>query len=709
MKDTQGQASFTYFLNVVRRRRWGALAVFGAVFVFVLIWTFKAERVYRSVAKIAISQSQTNPTDLAEQRPVQMPLMVLLSTETQLLTGATFLESVINKMDSDITDKSLKGKFNEEYPPSKEITKRAERMRDWVHIESSNKSNVITIYAESKSPELAAALANNIVEAYEAYNRKRRESTITDHINTLKAVIDEQQKGVDEASRALSKFRKEKGIYTLSKEDEASLDKATLNLYLTDLPAAEKLLNDTALPYNAHKADYDKFLSIISGTDDKFLELLPAEILQSKTKTEYDQIRQNLDNLKKTRGNRHPKVKEAMEQLELKRQAIAQEYSQFMATLEKEYKLAQEKLDSYRKKIESSDQDRTVDDATTAELNRLQVRLDAAVKSYNALQEQVQEKYKELGALKGAEKGNLVTLIDKGHIPDKPAKPNRPLNIILGFIIAAIGGLGMAFTQEQLDVSIKSQEDIEDFLEIPLLGTIPLMKHSDNSGPKKEVVVVSDPKSITAEAFKTVRTGLFFASRNNDLKTILITSGAPGEGKTVFAVNLALTIAQSGSKTLLIDADIRKPRVHKILQLDNSEGLTSYLSNAGGIIKTQKCAEDNNLYVVTSGPIKMNPTELLGSPRMKNLIDEARKRFDKIIIDTPPVMTVSDPLILTGISDGVVQVINFGKSNKRVQLRTKSKINSFGGKIIGAVLNRVEFAKDGSNLYYQGYYYGSQS
>ena len=707
MKQPEGQTSFAYFLNVVRRRRWSALAVFGGIFVLVLIWTFKAEPVYRSVAKIAVSQSQTNPSDVGEERPINIPLNVLLSTETQLLTGTTFLESVLNKIDREVSDKKLKDMFLNEYPPDKNIVKRAELIRRWTKIESSIKSNVITINAESRYPEIAALIANKIVEAYEDYNRKRKEATITDHINTLIGVIDSSQKSVNEASKALSQFRKEKGIYALSKEDEASLDKATLNLYLTVLPTAEKERSDAEIPYNAHKAEYDKFLA---GNDngDKFLELLPAEVLQSKTKIEYDQIRQTLDSLKKTRGNRHPKVKEAMEQLSLKRQAIAKEYSQFMAKLEKDYKLAQQKLDDYRKKIESFDKERTADDETTAELNLLQTRYDIAIRSYNALQQQVQEKYKELGALKGAEKGNFVSLIDLGHVPTEPAKPNRPLNIMLGFIVAAIGGLGMAFVQEHLDVSIKSQEDIEEFLEIPLLGAIPLMKHSNNAGPKKEIVVLSDPKSLTAEAFKTVRTGLFFASRNNDLKTILVTSGAPGEGKTIFAVNLALTIAQSGSKTLLIDADIRKPRVHKILQLDNAEGLTSYLSSAGATIKTQKTAEDNNLYVVTSGPVKTNPTELLGSPRMKNLIDEARKRFDKIIIDTPPVMTVSDPLILTGISDGVVQVINFGKSNKRIQLRTKNKINSFGGKIVGAVLNRVELQKDGSSLYYQGYY-GKQS
>ena len=708
MKDSQQQTSFTSVVNIIHRRKWTAITVFSAIFILVLIATFKAEYIYRSVAKIAVSQSHSNPTDVAEQRPVNIPLNILLNTETQLLTGTTFLESVIKKIDEKNSDLKIKELFHKEYKPDENILKRTNKLRRSTKIESSNKSNVITIYAESKYPEVAALIANTFVEAYEDYNRKRKEATINEHINMLKAVIDEAQKSVNEAGKALSKFRKEKGIYALSKEDEASLDKATLNLYLNDLPSIEKQLSDAEIPYNSHKTEYEKFLAN-STDDDKFLEFLPAEILQSKAKTEYDQIRQNLESLKKTRGNRHPKIREATELLNLKRRAIAQEYSQFMARLEKDYKLARQKLDDYRSKIESFDQERTSDDETTAELNLLQARYDVTVQSYNALQQQVQEKYKELGALKGAEKGNFVSLIDKGHIPMEPSKPNRPLNLALGFIIAAIGGFGMAFLQEHLDVSIKSQEDIEEFLEIPLLGAIPLMKHTNNSGPNKEIVVVSDPKSLTAEAFKTVRTGLFFASRNNDLKTILITSGAPGEGKTLFAVNLALTIAQSGSKTLLIDADIRKPRVHKILQLDNSDGLTSYLSRAGATIKTQKASEDNNLYVVTSGPVKTNPTELLGSPKMKTLIDEARKRFDKIIIDTPPVMTVSDPLILTGISDGVVQVINFGKSNKRVQLRTKSKINSFGGRIVGAVLNRVELQKDSSSLYYQGYYYGHQS
>jgi capsular exopolysaccharide synthesis family protein len=614
------------------------------------------------------------------------------------------MEKVIRKIESELKDPKLSKRFGDEYPRSRSISKRADRMMRRVRVDASNNSSVISIHAESKYPEIAALVANKFVEAYEEYIRKKKETEVTESINALKAIIDEQRSSVNEASRALSQYKKKKGIYTLSREDEASLDKATLNLYLSELPVVEKEVSDIEIPYYRYKADYDK-LCAMDSSEDEFLNLLPSEILQSKVKSEYDELRQRLENLRQTRGERHPKVREAIDGLNLKKEAIAKEYEQFMSNLEREYILAVRKRDDYLQKIESFNQERETQDETAAELSDLQTRLETATRIYNALQ----EKSKELGALKGIEGGDFISLIDKAYVPNSPAKPNKLLNVFLGLIVGITGGLGMAFFQEHLDNTIKSQEDIEEFLEVPLLGTIPLMKRSNNSSVRKEMVVVSEPKSLAAEAFKTVRTGLFFASRNSDLKTMLVTSGAPSEGKTIFAVNLALTIAQSGSKTLLIDADIRKPRVHRILQLNNQYGLTSYLSSAGGIIRTQKCAEDKNLYVITSGPVKSNPTELLGSPRMKNLMEEARKKFDKIIIDTPPVMTVSDSLILTGISDGIIQVINFGKSNKRFQLKAKNKINSFGGKIVGAVLNRVDFEKNGSGHYYQNYYYSSST
>ncbi len=704
MNEREEQVSVAYFLNVLLRRRWGVLTVFAIIMTMVLIWTFKAQPIYRAVAKVEISRKQTSLVDFGEQQLRQPPITELLNTQTQLLSGRMFMERVIGKIESDLKDPKLSKQFGDEYPQSRNITKRTDRMMRRVRVDASNNSSVISIHAESKYPEIAALIANKFVEAYKEYNREKKEAEVTESINALKAVIDEQRNSVNEASKALSQYKKKKGIYTLSREDEASLGKATLDLYLSELPIAEKEVSDIEIPYDRYKADYAR-LCTMDSTNDEFLNLLPPEILQSKVKAEYDEIRQRLDNLKQIRGDRHPKVRATIDELSLKKEAIAKQYDQFMSNLEREYILAVRKRDDYLQKIDSFNQEREIQDETAAELSDLQTKLETATGVYNT----AQERYKILGALKGLEGGVFISLIDKAYIPSSPAKPNKLLNIFLGLIVGITGGLGMAFFQEHLDNTIKSQEDIEEFLEVPLLGTIPLMKRSSNSNIRKEIIVVSEPKSLAAEAFKTVRTGLFFASRNSDLRTMLVTSGAPSEGKTIFAVNLALTIAQSGSKTLLIDADIRKPRVHRILQLDNQYGLTSYLSSAGGIIRTQKCAEDKNLYVITSGPVKSNPTELLGSPRMKNLMEEARKKFDKIIIDTPPVMTVSDSLILTGISDGIIQVINFGKSNKRFQLKTKNKINSFGGKIVGAVLNRVDFDKNGSGHYYQNYYYSSST
>ena len=691
-------------MNVLIRRRWGALTVFAVIMTFVLIWTFRAQPIYRAVARVEISRNQSSLVEFGEQQLRQPPTTELLNTQTQLLSARMFMERVIKKIENDMKDQDVRRLFEKEYPSSSKLSVRANRMMRWVHVEASNKSSVIIINAESMHPRIAALIANKIVEAYKDYNREKREERITESISALKTVIDKERLNVIEAAKALSQYKQEKGIYTLSREDEASLDKAQLQLYISELPLANKEVGDAEIPYNRYKADYEEFLKL-DNIDDDFLNLLPLEIAISDTKAEYDRIRNELNTLRLSRGEKHPKVRAAVEQLQLKRQAIAKEYERFMFTLERDYTLAVEKRDDYLAKIDSFNQGREVQDETTAGMNELQTRFDTAKGIYNALQ----EKYKELGALKGLEDGDFISLQEKAYEPTSPAKPHKLLNLFLGMIVGMMGGLGMAFFQEHLDNTIKSQEDIEEFLQVPLLGTIPLMKRSHDTGARKEIVVMSDPKSLTAEAFKTVRTGLFFASRNSDLKTMLVTSGAPGEGKTMFAVNLALTIAQSGSKTLLIDADIRKPRVHRILQLGNNDGLTTYLSSSGGVIKTQKCAEDKNLYVITSGPVRSNPTELLGSPRMKNLIEEAKKKFDKILIDTPPVMSVSDPLILTGISDGIIQVINFGKSNKRFQLKTTSKINNFGGRVIGAVLNRVDFEKNGAGHYYQSYYYSSSA
>lgn len=220
------------------------------------------------------------------------------------------------------------------------------------------------------------------------------------------------------------------------------------------------------------------------------------------------------------------------------------------------------------------------------------------------------------------------------------------------------------------------------------------------------MIAIKNPKSRAAEAYRTLRTNIQFSSLDDNLKTVLITSSGPGEGKSTVIINLAITMAQSGKKVLLLDCDLRKPTIHKNLGLPNSSGVTNVLIQNKKIEECLLKVNVENLYILTSGPMPPNPAELLGSKKMKSMIQEFEKFFDIILIDSPPVLAVTDAQILSTLSDGVIILSAYGKSEKPALVKAKELIDKVGGKTIGVVLNKVPEQVDD---YYYSKYYGYYS
>lgn len=218
-----------------------------------------------------------------------------------------------------------------------------------------------------------------------------------------------------------------------------------------------------------------------------------------------------------------------------------------------------------------------------------------------------------------------------------------------------------------------------------------------------DMISIINPKSQAAEAFRTLRTNIQFSSLDEDIRTLVITSTQPGEGKSTVLSNLAITMAQSGKKVLLMDCDLRKPTIHKKLGVSNQEGLTTLLAKEKSIEQVVKTTNVTNFYVLTSGPIPPNPAELLGSKKMKSFINELHGYFDAILIDTPPVLAVTDAQILAALCDGVMFVAGYGQADKHAIVRAKELIDKVGGKLLGVVINKVPASA--RNHYYYNYDY----
>ena len=356
--------------------------------------------------------------------------------------------------------------------------------------------------------------------------------------------------------------------------------------------------------------------------------------------------------------------------------------------------------------------------------------------------------------LKGLRTSN-IRVVDRARVPVRPSSPNKKRNLILALILGLGGGVGLAFLFDFLDNSVKTSEDVERYAGLPTLGVVPKfslegaskaysygrrlkagkepaqleaagtdprrakrlrprspaapapfvaeVEKSDRPGTI-ELVPHFFPNSRLAESYRSIRTALLLSSADNPVKTVAITSALPGEGKTVSVANLAVTLAQSGKTVLVVDADLRRPRQHRLFKVKNTYGLTTYLTDSVEIKDVVKPTEIPNLFLVNAGPIPPNPAELLGSEKMTRFIRMMTEECDYILFDLPPMLEISDALVLGAKVDGMVLVVHGDKTSREALKKAREKLDLLKVRTIGVVINNVSMPHHG--YYYKDYYHG---
>ncbi|MDD2752118.1 MAG: polysaccharide biosynthesis tyrosine autokinase, partial [Candidatus Omnitrophica bacterium] len=298
-----------------------------------------------------------------------------------------------------------------------------------------------------------------------------------------------------------------------------------------------------------------------------------------------------------------------------------------------------------------------------------------------------------------------IRIVDPAEVPKRPLGPNKPRNIISAAILGLLGGFCIAIFLEYLDSTVKTAEDVELYVKLPFLGYVPSFKREATSDKSADLICYSQQATTIAEAFRSIRTSIIFSlPEDRPLKTILVTSTFPEEGKTTNSINLAIVFAQKNEQVVLVEGDMRKHRIAKTFDLDNKEGLSSYLTGTTTLERTIKKTPIPNLYLIPAGPTPPNPAELLTSAKTRELFEGLKIKFDRIIVDAPPVMTVADASILANMCEGVVEIIRAGKVNLDHVLHGKQRLLEAKAKILGVILNDVEVKKKDSYYYYHYYY-----
>jgi capsular exopolysaccharide synthesis family protein len=343
-----------------------------------------------------------------------------------------------------------------------------------------------------------------------------------------------------------------------------------------------------------------------------------------------------------------------------------------------------------------------------------QARLTANVKTRETGYDNLLAQYQLAQISQGGETGG-VRIIDAAMIPMIPISPQRKRAIVLAACIGLLLGVFAAVVADRFDDSVQTPDEVRDRLQLPILGSIPRVGDAlFGRRPTDRFRLIShvEPQSLIAEAFRSLRTNIAFARAHHDLRTIVLTSPGPGDGKSTVSCNLATTFAQQGQRTLLVDADLRRAVVSDTFEIARSPGLTDLLVGGACFADAVRGVDVPNLFVLPSGPFPPNPSELLGSPAMRGIIEEAKRTFDIIVIDSPPVLAVTDASVLSSMVDGTMVVVRVGRTARDAVRRAVAQLRVVNGRVLGAVLNDVDF---GSGVYYGGYgyyyhkFYGDES
>lgn len=550
-------------------------------------------------------------------------------------------------------------------------------------------SQIIRLSYESDKPELAANIVNAIADNYIAMNLERRVDSASFAKQFLTEQLIDVKSRLEESEAKLNDYAKEKGLFKTGDEKSPSL----IALRINDLSAA---LGKAEGERIAKQSRYEQAQRTEGA----------SKILDSAT---IQELKKNLITLQGTYQEKLQIYKPGYPlMIQMKRQM-----NEYTAEINRETRNIQSTVESALRAEFMAAKDN--EEALRAELDRQKLLLTAVRDKsigYNTLLREVETsrssyeglltRMKEVSVAGGVDSNN-ISVLDPAITPFAKHKPNTKLNLALGGILGVFLGMVVAFLLEFMDDRVKSTEEMARILGLPLLGTTPVVKGKDPI--VHALMTMQQPSSAMAEAFRSLRTNLLFASRDGTPKVLAMTSALPEEGKSSSCLNLATAFAQSGKRVLLIDADLRKPTAHKRLKLDNSVGLSNFLTGQADTDKAIQETMIQGVSAITAGPLSPNPAELLSSDRLQELFDLVPDTFDIIILDCPPVVGLADALILANRASATVIVSAFSESRKRALQDAHRRLLQARANLIGFVFTKVKSGGGYGNSYEYEYYY----
>jgi polysaccharide biosynthesis transport protein len=763
------------YWRTIRKRLWLILGITFLITALVAVYMARQSDVFESRVTIQVDLEQANP-DLvtSDRRPVGGNTdPAYFNTQLQLLSSDNLLRRVIKEFSLDTNavflqefaasesstlrsilrlvglsssgnktpsrfdaDGNFSGLNSEEIAEAIRLAPYVTFIKNGLGVEpiresraSVKETRLIQVSFRTTNSDLAALVANGIGETFSIQNQEKRTGSSKKTNDFLRERVAELQSSIRDDELKLADLKRSSGIINLDENQTLAINTlAALSKLLLEAENARKLAE---AEFNAVREDPDRLQSRAEA--DTFRYVTERENAIQTLRNKSAELITGLNSEKaKLLVDFQPTAQEIVE-IDRRIEAINSGLNEAIERNNQELadfrrRARQTILDNLRTRfIQTRAQEDKVrqdfqklyDEAQGQNAAAINIRLlEQNLSTNKGFLENLTKQQSENDVIaQGTE--NNISVAEVAIPAERPVAPRRLLTVIVAMFASLLFGAGLAIFMEYLDDTIKSADDIEAYLRLPALATIPSIDNQtrsrlllvggdgdDDEDPGSALLIHSDPKSATAEAYRQLRTSILLSTAGHPPKTLLVTSSLPADGKTTTAINTATSLAQTGARVLMIDADMRRPRVHSIFGMSNDEGLSTALSSEPSeddLLAMIQYDEASNLYILPSGPIPPNPAELIGSSQMLRILDMIESNFDHAVVDSPPIASFTDGVLISSMVDGVILVVHAGKGSRQIIWRAKSFLEEVGAKIFGVVLNNVNLKGQG-NTYYQQYH-----
>ncbi|MCX6149816.1 MAG: polysaccharide biosynthesis tyrosine autokinase [Ignavibacteriales bacterium] len=730
IRQSEG-SSFKDYINLIRNNLVPIILITLTGLAVAIVYAINAPNIYKATTSLKVSKpggsilnSPLMPEfqDFGSDRFIANEMEILKSYSLRERVAQTLLDLYKNSNIRDSFNLIINKEFGKERTvttPVKSSLQIIDMLKSVVSIDQKRGLDIIEISVESPSPYESALIANEYAAAYNLLNLQTNRIQLTNVKNFLSDQRKEKQSELTRSEDSLRNYQQKGGIIALDEQAKSLIDQLTnfeaqKNAANIELTVAKKNLTqykDELLKQDPRLADY-----LQSFAAEPYLKSLQEEIAKLETKRDVALASKGSDNTNSRLAvsDYEAKIKNLKDKVTEKMTVYK---AGIFASSPEEIKALTQKIIEEETKIQSAG-------ASLQELNtivrsydtrfnslpRATIELAKLTRDRSAFEKMyllVEEKYQEALINEQSQPGNVL-IVDSARIPYRPSKPNRTLIVIIGFVLGLGMGFGFAFVKNYFDNTIKTPEDITN-RNINVLAWIPMIEGIGQNGNKEfEFIVSKKPDSIPSEAFRALRTRVQFSKIDKEaIKTVLVTSSAPQEGKSVVSVNLAGSFAQANKKTLLIDCDLRKPRQHSIFKTNRFPGFTDYFFGQATFNEILRNTGINNLFLITAGTIPPNPSELLGSYQMEEFLAKVKNEFDMIVIDSAPIIAVTDSEIISRLVDATILVVSANTTEVDVMQKSVELLKHEQNTFIGVLLNNFSY-KSGYGSYYKYYYYYSR-